>query len=79
MESWIDITFELDDTSVLTVCRHDNSISLSLPGYAAPQHYGFAVYFRPVHVDLLRQMIADLEGLASVQEAALAIASTRKS
>jgi hypothetical protein len=67
MRTWNDTTYTLDTTEHLMLCRHDDSITLSLPGYMTDGR-GITLYLRPAHLPELRDAVAALEALALGQD-----------
>jgi len=64
MRTWTDTVFALTETDDPMVTRHDDSVSLHLPGYRADGR-GFSLRFLPAHLVQLRALCAALEQMAA--------------
>lgn len=61
MRTWTTTHYELDDEAFLTLTAQDNnSVWLSLPGYASDGR-GLTVAFTRAHLPILRQLVGALE------------------
>lgn len=62
MHTWNDVHFALTAQDKPTVCRHENCVTMSIPGYCSSGR-GFCLELTRAHLDMARRLVAALEAL----------------